>query len=271
VLGAAELAFKTKPAGQLLPAIEEVAKLAGTHKNVVAKIVSSPEGKAALLKRGIRWTTNLNLAGVLTPEQIFCISIITDPTNRKTFGEKLKQAGISHTTYKAWLKNPTFATKISEIGESLLNDNIATVHARLVQRADQGDINAIKLFYEVSGRHDPAQKQMLDIGRVMGLMLEVITRYVTNTETLKKISDDMDTILSGGVPLGLQEPPANYIEAEVEEDEPGIGTDYHNSSTSSTPSIPGIPVGTHPHSPIPVSGSVVVPFGFFDPKPEELE
>jgi len=284
VLAAAEIAYKTKPAGQLLPSIDDVARLAGTHKNVVAKVVTSAEGKEALLKRGIRWTTNINLAGILTPEQIFAISIITDPTNRRTFGDKLKQAGISHTQYKAWLKNPTFASKVSEIGESLLNDNISTVHARLVQRADQGDINAIKLFYEVSGRHDPSQKQMLDIVKIVGLILEVITRYVNDVEVLKKVSTDIDTILNGGVPRGLQDPPANYIspivDAEVIED----GSSRMDSSSVHSDFGAGdfrpVPVGTHPRlNAVPsttrvtseVDGSVVVPFGFFDPLPEELE
>lgn len=211
ILNAADLAYKTKGSGELLPSIDKVATLAGVHRNTVTRFVTSLEGKEALLKRGIRWTTNVNIAGVLTPEQVLAVSIITDPTNRKPMGEKLKQVGISMATYRAWMKNPTFASKMNELGETLLNENIAAVHARLVNRAEGGDVSAMKLFYEVSGRHDPAQKQMVDLVRVVQLVLEVITRYVTDPETLGKVNQDIDTILSGGVPKALSDLPNNYI------------------------------------------------------------
>lgn len=240
VINAADMAFKTGNGS--LPSIAEVARLAGTRANTVTRVVNSQEGKNALLQRGIRWTTNINLIGVLTPEQILAISIITDPTNRKSFSEKLKQAGISYAQYKAWLKNDTFANKVSEIGESLLQDNIATVHARLVDRAAAGDVQSMRLFYEVSGRHDPSQKQMVDVARIVQLVLESITRHVRDQNALAAISTDFDTILSGKTPRPLDTMPANYVPGEVIDDGPdSLGTDSSsNSSTDSVPSPPGV-------------------------------
>jgi len=215
ILNACDLAYKTKSSSEILPSIDKIATLAGTHRNTVTRFVTSVEGKEALLRRGIKWTTNINLAGVLSPEQILTISIITDPTNRKPLGEKLRQAGVSMAQYRAWMKMPVFAQKVSEVGETLLNENVATVHARLVARADSGDVAAMKLFYEVSGRHDPAQKQMVDLVRVVQLVLEVITRYVTDPETLGKVNQDIDLILSGGTPKSITDLPNNYVAGEV--------------------------------------------------------
>lgn len=261
VVNAADMAFKTGNGS--LPSIADVARLAGTRANTVTKVVNSQEGKNALLQRGIRWTTNINLVGVLTPEQILAISIITDPTNRKSFAEKLKQAGISYAQYKAWLKNDVFATKVSEIGESLLQDNVATVHARLVDRAAAGDVQSMRLFYEVSGRHDPSQKQMVDVVRIVQLVLETITRHVRDTQALAAITSDIDVILSGGTPKPLGSMPANYVSGEVIDDGPdSLGSD--SSGSSSTDSIPSPPsVETPDYTEVRhriTSGAVVEPF-----------
>jgi len=256
VVNAADLAYKTKRAGEILPSIDKIAALAGVRANTVTRVVNSQEGKNALLKRGIRWTTNINLAGILTPEQILAISIITDPSNRKPLNEKLKQAGISHAQYKAWMKQPVFAEKMNEIGEALLGEHIATVHTKLVERASAGEYQAMRLFYEVSGRHDPAQKQMVDVVRIVQLVLETITRHVRDPETLSGITQDIDVILGGGTPKPLGSMPANYVESEVVEDGRNDDSSDHISySSDSVPSHPPLTDVRHE-----ISGSVVEPF-----------
>jgi len=271
VLGAVEIAFRTKSHAELLPAITEVARLSGVRVPTVVRVVNSPEGKSALLKRGIRWTTNINLAGVLTPEQVFTIGIITDPSNRRPFNEKLKQVGISAATYKNWMKQPVFAAKMNEIGESLLGEHIAAVHARLANRAEAGDVAAMKLFYEVSGRHDPSQKQMLDVVRIIQLVLEAITRHESNPAIIAAITQDIDVVLAGGTPKARGALPANYIESEVVHDERGTNFVDYSGSSSSGPSVPGI----RSLEDNPVDGSVVVPFSlpgdFFEYTPNADE
>lgn len=278
ILNAADMAYKTKNNNELLPSIDKVATLAGVHKSTVTRFVSSVEGKEALLRRGIRWTTNINVAGILTPEQILAVSIITDPTNRKTLGDKLKQAGVTMAQYRAWMKNPTFAQKMTEVGETLLNENVATVHARLVARAEAGDVSAMKLFYEVSGRHDPAQKQMVDLVRVVQLVLEVITRYVTDPETLGKVNKDIDLILSGGTPKAIADLPNNYIASEVVQNAEFTSMDdRRDSSDRSTHFVTDRedqpvngsvvedftrPMGSHP-------SALVVPDNFFEYKEDD--
>ena len=131
--------------------------------------------------------------------------IITNPTNKKDMGAKLKQAGITYAQYRAWLKQPHFADYITKISEHMLNEHVADVHTKVVEKAAGGDIQAMRLYYELTGRHDPQKQQMVDLNGVIGLLLEVITRYVTDTTALSKITQDIDLILSGGTPRALEQ------------------------------------------------------------------
>lgn len=164
----------------------------------------------------------------LSPEQIFCVAILTNPTNRKPLATKLKTAGVTYATYRAWLKQPLFQQYITKISEDMLGEHVADVHTKVVEKATGGDIQAIKLYYELTGRHDPQRQQMVDLNGVIGLLLEVITRYVPDSVALGRITSDIETILSGGVPKALEQFDVSRIasgvgalDAEVvEDDEP---------------------------------------------------
>jgi hypothetical protein len=98
---------------------------------------------------------------------------------------------------------------------------MASVHNSLTMRAVAGDTAAIKMFYEVSGRHDPNKQQLQDLGQVINLILEVITRRITDVGTVRQITNDLDLVLSGGTlqPLDIQAHDPNIEDAvEVQED-----------------------------------------------------
>lgn len=230
VLNAVEIAYKTRPNKSELPSVDFIKAHTSVSRQTIIRVLSSPEGKDALLKRGIAWTTNRNVYGNISPEQAFAISIVTDPTNRKPLNEKLKQAGITIGVWRNWMGNKVFKDAVNAVAETMIEDNIATLHTRLIQKADSGDIQAIKLAYEVTGRHDPAKQQTLDIARIISLVLEVITRHIPDPSILQKVSDDIEIIMSGGTPQAISELPANYVPSTVisedEEDEPlEIATD----------------------------------------------
>lgn len=216
VLAAASAAYSIK---RDVPTVPEIAKFTNAMPASISKVLMTPEFKTVMRNRGFPFDNV-----VLTPEQQFAVSVITDPTNRKPLGYKLKQCGISYPVYRAWLKQPHFAAYITKISEDMLGEHVADVHTKVLERATGGDIQAIKLYYELTGRHDPQRQQLVDLNGVIGLLLEVITRYVTDTNALSKITSDIDLILSGGVPKALEQFDVSNIAIEdadiVEELEP---------------------------------------------------
>ena len=183
-----------------VPTIEQIAVFCTCRSKTISKVVATTEFKAVMAQRGFPFDQ-----AKLSPEQYFAVGIITDPSNRKTLAVKLKQAGISYGQYRGWLKQPHFRDYISKVTEDMLGEHVQDVHTRVVERATSGDMAAIKLYYELTGRHDPQRQQMVDLQGIIGLMLEVITRYVPDTKALSSITKDIDLILSGGVPKALEQ------------------------------------------------------------------
>ena len=183
-----------------VPTVEQIKVFTKCTMKTISKIVGTPEFKEVMGQRGFPFD-NVKLS----PEQYFAVGIITDPSNRKPLNVKLKQAGISYAQYRGWLKQPHFRDFISKVSEDMLGEHVQDVHTRVVERATNGDMAAIKLYYELTGRHDPQRQQMVDLQGIIGLMLEVITRYVPDTKALGHITSDIDLILSGGVPRALEQ------------------------------------------------------------------
>lgn len=200
-----------------LPSVHELRVKTTLSERTIVKVLSSPEFKERMLKRGIPWTNNLRVQDQLTPEQAAVISVLTDPTLKMDLRAKLKRAGITYSVYRNWLRNPNFSNVIRGIAENNLDAHLPDFHTKVIERGLSGDLNAIKFAYELTGRHDPAKQQMVDFTRMVGLLLEVITRNVTDPAVLRKINDEMDQVLSGKAIDTLEALPANYdvVQSEI--------------------------------------------------------
>lgn len=179
------------------------------NTNLPAKLIRKYSNDKAfherLMIRGIpwykRWIDRVESDQVregLTPQQSLALAVITDPTARGNLRARLAVVGVSYNQYRNWMQQPAFQRAMDKISEKMVTDNINTVHTALVKKAESGDTQAMKLFYEVSGRHDPMRQQSLDMARIVGLLLEVITRHVTDLGVLDRIESEFSTALSGG-------------------------------------------------------------------------
>lgn len=176
------------------PTVQEVYRYAETNPKIIAKIYETEEFRIAMRSRGYDFTDTTKLS----PQQVWAVSVITNPTNRRPLKDKLAQAGITYHTYRAWLNQPVFAAYIKEIGERLLNDHVQDVHTRVVERAANGDIAAMRLYYDLTGRTDSnTNKAVQDLSATVRLLLEVITRNVTDTVTLDKIQKEIAAVTDG--------------------------------------------------------------------------
>lgn len=187
------------------PTIDEIL---GNVDFTMAKVRAITNHEAFRLRLSLRgiywpkdWLDNAEaevVSAKLQPIQMVALGILSDPTARGSLKSKLEKIGVSYAQYRNWMNNPEFAKAMSQIGEKMVTDNISTVHTSLVAKAHAGDTQAMKLFYEVSGRHDPMRQQSLDLNRVVALLLEVITRNVTDIGVLKTINDEFTEALTTG-------------------------------------------------------------------------
>lgn len=199
-------------------------------KSEIEPLLKSDEFREGLAKRGIFWPknydgTNARALSVLSPQQQHAVLIVTDPTRNESLRKRLELVGIQYNTWRNWMKQPAFANAVTVLSEDVLTDNVAAVHTSMTAKAMNGDVTAARLVYELSGRHDPGKQQMVDLARIIGLVLESLTRHVTDTAILDKLGRDFDRILAGDVPaIESAKPDFTFVEqivdAVVEEDSP---------------------------------------------------
>lgn len=213
-----------------LPTVKEVCdKVADIDPDVVLRILKHKRFRTMCLGRGIQWPENWNeglhngavLRSNLRPEQAQVLAIVLEPT-KEGLKTKLGRAGINMATWTSWLNDPMFAEAVRVSSENMLGAAQSAIHAAVVNGAASGNVQQQRLYYELTGRHDPAKQQTQDLGRVVALLLEVLTRHVTNPETLKNISSDVDRVMRGQQLKELESLPANYEVVEKASDEEAL-------------------------------------------------
>jgi len=230
MVAAVELEFlKSKRPMQWDAALHFVG-IAGLRKPTLRTIFKSEEFKARLELRGLwwpeRWREESNEYFIaLSAQQLQALQVLTDPTQSGSLTSKLSRVGINYAVYRNWLKMPGFSAALRSISEDMIQDNIGIVHTAVTQKAAAGDMGAAKLFYEVTGRHDPMRQQSLDLTKVIGLLLEVITRHVTDVGVLSAITSDFDRAIAGDnisplseLPYNPHSPSEDVVDAEVVEE-----------------------------------------------------
>lgn len=196
-----------------LPSVADILNLSKFAEWKVLSVLAHSEFRERCTLRGIPWPKKWNRAvhdsavirSRLTPEQVMALQIVTDPTNKRPLGTKLRQVGITYPTWRNWMRDPIFAEAVKTTAEEMLQDMVPSTHARVANRADAGDLQAARMLYELTGRHDPNKQQMLELTSIVRLLLEVITRYVTDTAVLERINSDFGVILQGEVPPSVGE------------------------------------------------------------------
>lgn len=211
VVAGASAAYQLKKG---VPTVEEISKYCAHSPKTIGRVLATPEFKQLMKLRGYPFEE----VAKLSPEQYFAVQIMTDPSNKKPLAAKLRQAGITMAQYRGWMKQPLFREYITKISEDMLGEHVADVHTMVLNKAVSGDLTAAKLVYELNGRHDPNKQQVVDLQNIIGLLLEIITRYVTDPKVLVNINKDIDLVLSGGQPDALHQFDVKQIANNVQHD-----------------------------------------------------
>lgn len=145
---------------------------------------STPEYRSGMAKRGIEVDPNVS---ELTQEQLACISVLTDYSDRRSFTTKLRALGISSSTYRGWLKQRKFNEAIRKLAGSALSEAVPMAETALAEKAANGDVNALKFLFEVTGRYNPAQQQAIDAQELIAIMVDVAQQVMSkNPEMLEE-------------------------------------------------------------------------------------
>lgn len=169
---------------------------------------NSEEVRTALLGRGIK----LGGTEVLTEEQLTAVNVMLDLRDTRSQKKKLADLGIATQKWEAWLRDPGFQNYLRQRAEAILGDNTHEAALALVDRVRSGDTNAIKFYYEITGRYAPSKGTDINLPALLMRILEIIQKHVSDAEVMGAISEEFLTLASG-VGIGINAPRA--IEGKV--------------------------------------------------------
>jgi hypothetical protein len=188
--------------GTMLPSVDDIHRYyPECAKRKISAIIATEEFGEAIRNRGLPWNSGDYRAG-LTSTQQFAISIITNPTDKRGLKAKLASAGVTYSQYRAWLKDPVFNRYMNTITEGMLSDHTGDLHTALMNRALNGDLNAIKYVYELNGRFDPASRQMQDVSVLVERIIEIVIKNIHDPVVLNKITGEMRGVIAGNTIKG---------------------------------------------------------------------
>lgn len=176
-----------------IPTLEELDAICDISKVRIATVLKSDQFLMAMDETGIPFRKAKGLNG----HQHFALMILTDPNDKRPFHERLKQIGVTSTMYRAWLKNPIFASFLTTFMNNALQDHETAAHLSLMNKVDRGDVRALELYYAMTGIYDPQSRQERDIQTVLTAVVEIIQRNVTDQSVLANIAEEIQTLMGG--------------------------------------------------------------------------
>lgn len=151
----------------------------------------------SLDERGIipPWVLHNNPTG-LTPEQIAVAAALNNTKDRRADSRKLTHLGVSERKYAGWLNNKRFVEYMKLSANNILEHSEHEAHMALLRKLAAGDQKAIQLYYEMTGRYNPAHEQTVNLQQILVQIIEVIQRRVIDPEVRAEIAADLKMIAS---------------------------------------------------------------------------
>lgn len=139
--------------------------------------------KSALEHRGIERRSHL------TPTQVACISVVTNFADTRPQDVKLSSIGVTPEIYRGWLSNSSFKRELAARAEEILEISQPDVLAVLANKARSGNLSAIKMIMEMTGRMDSAEQ--MNAKKVLVTVLESLQTHIKDPEVLLNIQRDI--------------------------------------------------------------------------------
>lgn len=86
-------------------------------------------------------------------KQIKMAQLLLNPEDRRTKQEKCKEVGITHKTLWTWMKDKRYVDYVNGQLEQYTNAEMSDVWRALLMQCKRGNIQAIKLFFEMKEMH----------------------------------------------------------------------------------------------------------------------
>lgn len=174
---------------------EKVAETLAIDEKHVKKAWTKEDFRAALMARGIDLEPE-KTTEVLTPQQVLVVNMLMNTHDTQSVREKLQLAGVKSQTYHAWLRQPAFQSYVKKRAEAVFGAAESTAFLSHVKAMEDGDMNAVKLFYEMKGIYNPKVTHEFNVQSMLIRIVEVVARHVQDQDTMLAIASELEALVA---------------------------------------------------------------------------
>lgn len=128
----------------------------------------------------------------LTDKQVAAISLITNFSDVRPNAAKLSAIGVTAEEYNGWLSNPQFKMELSARADDILENVYPEAQQALAKKVKTGDINALKFYYEITGRAQSPEAVNLKLTMVR--LIEAVQKHVKDPTILQAIASEINAV-----------------------------------------------------------------------------
>lgn len=181
-----------------IPTPEKIAEDLDIILSTVKSHFKNETFRTALVTRGVDLSADRS-KGLLDVMQLTLANSLLNTHDKRSVREKLKELNITPQKYNAWLATKEFRNYLAGRAEQMFGSHDHELYSTLLSSATGGDIAALKVALEMRGIYNPKVNVEVNLPQVLGQVVEIITRHVTDPGTLAAIADDLELLETGGI------------------------------------------------------------------------
>lgn len=182
------------------PATKIIAELTNLDLVTVDEILHSPRLQKRFTLLGIdEKVTPVGKTGKndsrLSDKQLAVAMTLLNPMDQRSLGAKLKSLGVLPATYHGWTKSKNFSEFMASQAEEMFGSGMPIAHASLLKKVIEGDVRAIKLYYEMSGRYSRQNDQSnQNFTLLVHKLIEILQRHISDPIVLQELAEEIKGI-----------------------------------------------------------------------------
>lgn len=139
-------------------------------------------------ERGIRLPSQVSL----TATQVAAISLLTNFSDRRSIPAKMAAIGVTPEQLDGWYKDKEFQEELAIRTDAVLEIAHPEVQASLIKQVQRGNFQAIKFYYELTGR--ATSPEQIQLKQSMQLLIEAVQKHVQDPEILQAIAAEVRSL-----------------------------------------------------------------------------
>lgn len=131
----------------------------------------------------------------LDPFFVLAVNAICDTMDKRSIPAKLKDVGMTSKKFQGFLaKDDHFEYYSKRVGKVFTKTTAVDAQAGLARNVAAGDLHSIKYYNEVTGIYRPNEQLTVNIGIIIGKIMEVLASHVT-ADVLALVADQLEEIV----------------------------------------------------------------------------